>query len=183
MRKMYVIQNALHEYKSKLFDLIYEEMSVNADHSVQLQKWLTVVKDCLEIDQAFLYFYTDSIYFLYHPHHNGGAPLTLAEATEEYIMRPILIEKEDHSSIKFHFTKSDGSPLAILQVKTEDPKGWADESWLRSFWKASNQFLQHTGGIQTVLEDERRYRELFKVTEIFHSTRTFILSLYRSSRR
>ncbi|UXH43855.1 sensor domain-containing diguanylate cyclase [Rossellomorea vietnamensis] len=168
---MYVIQHALHEYKSKLFDLIYEEMSVGADHSVQLQKWLTVVKDCLEIDQAFLYFYTDSAYFLYQPHHNGGVPLTLAEATEEYILRPILIEKEDLSSIKFHFTKSDGSPLAILQVKKEDSKRWADESWLHSFWKASNQFLQHTGGIQTVLEDERRYRELFKVTEIFHSTR------------
>ncbi|OXS59441.1 sensor domain-containing diguanylate cyclase [Rossellomorea vietnamensis] len=168
---MYVIQHALHEYKSKLFDLIYEEMSADADHSVQLQKWLTVVKDCLDIDQAFLYFYTDSTYFLYQPHHHGGVPLTLAEATEEYILRPILIEKEDLSSIKFHFTKSDGSPLAILQVKTEDSKGWADESWLHSFWKASNQFLQHTDGIQTVLEDERRYRELFKVTEIFHSTR------------
>ncbi|QHE62723.1 diguanylate cyclase [Rossellomorea vietnamensis] len=168
---MYVIQHALHEYKSKLFDLIYEEMSADADHSVQLQKWLTVVKDCLDIDQAFLYFYTDSTYFLYQPHHHVGVPLTLAEATEEYILRPILIEKEDLSSIKFHFTKSDGSPLAILQVKTEDSKGWADESWLHSFWKASNQFLQHTDGIQTVLEDERRYRELFKVTEIFHSTR------------
>ncbi|MEI2666608.1 sensor domain-containing diguanylate cyclase [Rossellomorea sp. LJF3] len=161
----------MHEYKSKLFDLIYEEMSAGADHSVQLQKWLTVVKDCLEIDQAFLYFYTDSTYFLYQPHHNGGVPLTLAEATEEYILSPILIEKEDLSSIKFHFTKTDGSPLAILQVKTGDSKGWADESWLHSFWMASNQFLQHTGSIQTVLEDERRYRELFKVTEIFHSTR------------
>ncbi|KPL59176.1 sensor domain-containing diguanylate cyclase [Rossellomorea vietnamensis] len=168
---MYVIQHALHEYKSKLFDLIYEEMSADADHSVQLQKWLTVVKDCLEIDQAFLYFYTDSTYFLYQPHQNGSAPLTLAEASEEYILGPVLIEKEDLSSIKFHFTKSDGSPLAILQVKTEDSRGWVDESWLHSFWKASNQFLQHTGGIQTVLEDERRYRELFKVTEIFHSTR------------
>ncbi|MCR8850910.1 sensor domain-containing diguanylate cyclase [Rossellomorea sp. SC111] len=168
---MYVIQHALHEYKSKLFDLIYEEMSADADHSVQLQKWVTVVKDCLEIDQAFLYFYTDSTYFLYHPHHDGGVPLTLAEASEEYILSPVLIEREDLSSIKFHFTKSDGSPLAILQLKTEDSKGWADESWLHSFWKASNQFLQHTGGIQTVLEDERRYRELFKVTEIFHSTR------------
>lgn len=168
---MYVIQHALHEYKSKLFDLIYEEMSADADHSVQLQKWLTVVKDCLEIDQAFLYFYTGSTYFLYQPHQNGGVPLTLAEATEEYILRPILIEKEDLSSIKFHFTKSDGSSLAVLQVKTEDSNGWTDETWLHSFWKASNQFLQHTGGIQTVLEDERRYRELFKVTEIFHSTR------------
>ncbi len=171
VRKMYVIQHALHEYKSKLFDLIYEEMSAERDQSVQLQKWLTVVKDCLEIDRAFLYFYTNSTYYLYQPHQNGEAPLTLAEAREEYILHPVLIEKDGLSSIKFHFAKKDGSPLAILLVKKEDSGGWADESLLHSFWKASNQFLQHTGGIQTVLEDERRYRELFKVTEIFHSTR------------
>ena len=168
---MYVIQQALHEYKSKLFDLLYEEMSADAENSVQLQKWLTVVKECLEIDRAFLYFYNDSTYFLYQPHQDGDVPITLAEAKEEYILRPILVEKEDRSSIKFHFAKKDGSPLAILLVMKEDPEGWADEGWLHSFWEASNQFLQHTGGIQTVLEDERRYRELFKVTEIFHSTR------------
>ncbi|MCA1057427.1 sensor domain-containing diguanylate cyclase [Rossellomorea aquimaris] len=168
---MYVIQHALHEYKSKLFDLIYEEMSSDADQSVQLQKWLTVVKDCLGIDRAFLYFYSGSTYFLYHPDQNSEAPFTLAEVKEEYILRPISIEKRDRSSIKFHFTKKDGSPLAILLVKKENTGEWADENWMHSFWKVSNQFLQHIGGIQTVLEDERRYRELFKVTEIFHSTR------------
>ena len=168
---MYVIQHSLHEYKSKLFDLIYEEMSAETDHPVQLQKWLTVIKDCLEIEQVFLYLYSDSAYFLYHPRQNMDAPLTLAESSQEYLLDPITMEKDDEGSIKFHFTNQDGSPLAILIVEWEDGQGVADESWFHSFREASNQFLQHIGGIQTILEDERRYRELFKVTEIFHSTR------------
>ncbi|WP_299739311.1 sensor domain-containing diguanylate cyclase [uncultured Rossellomorea sp.] len=168
---MYVIHHSLLEYKSKLFDLIYEEMSAESGHSAQLQKWLTIIKDCLDIDRAFLYFYSESAYFLYHPGHNRDVPLTLAETKEEYILPPVMVEEEEHFTIRFHFTNKDGSPLAILLVKREDRKEKVDEGWLHAFWEASNQFLQHTGGIQTVLEDEKRYRELFKVTEIFHSTR------------
>ncbi|MGM0867253.1 MAG: diguanylate cyclase domain-containing protein [Bacillota bacterium] len=168
---MYVVHNSLLEYKSKLFDLIYEEMSVELGHSAHLQKWLTIIKDCLDIDRAFLYFYSESAYLLYHPSDNEEVPLTLAETKEKYIFRPVMVEEEDNFNIRFHFTNKDGSPLAMLLVKRDERKKVADDSWLHSFWEASNQFLQHTGGIQTVLEDEKRYRELFKVTEIFHSTR------------
>ncbi|WP_044339442.1 sensor domain-containing diguanylate cyclase [Rossellomorea aquimaris] len=168
---MYIIHNSLLEYKSKLFDLIYEELSAESGHSAHLQKWLTIIKDCLDIDRAFLYFYSESAYFLYHPSDNEDVPLTLAETREEYILRPVMVEEENDFTIRFHFTNKDGSPSAILLVKRDERKEKADDSWLHSFWEASNQFLQHTGGIQTVREDEKRYRELFKVTEIFHSTR------------
>jgi two-component system, cell cycle response regulator len=171
VRKMYVVHNSLLEYKSKLFDLIYEEMSVELGHSAHLQKWLAIIKDCLEIDRAFLYFYSESAYFLYHPSDNEEVPLTLAETKEKYIFRPVMVEEADDCTIRFHFTNKDGSPLAMLLVNRNVCKEVEDDGWLDTFWEASNQFLQHTGGIQTVLEDEKRYRELFKVTEIFHSTR------------
>ncbi|NMH67844.1 diguanylate cyclase [Bacillus sp. RO3] len=168
---MYVVYNSLNEYKSKLFDLIYEEKLAGDGQSEHLQKWLAIIKESLDIEQAFLYFYSGSTYILHHPRHNPDAPLVLAETKGEYILAPVMVEQEDQMAVRFHFTNRDGSPSAILLLKMNDGDIKSDDRQIHAFWEASNQFLQHTGWIQTVLEDERRYRELFKVTEIFHSTR------------
>lgn len=145
-------------------------MSAETDDSAQLNQWLTVLKDCLDIDWACLYFHIDSAYYLYHSGHED-APVTLAETKEEYLLDPVTIECDGSGPMKFHFPNRDGSPLAILLLKWQDGKRITDEVFLHSFRDASSQFLQSIGDIQNVLEEERRHRELFKVTEIFHSTR------------
>ncbi len=169
------LTNSLNAYKSKLFDLIYVETLKEIQKTDHLQKWLDIVKECLSLEGTFLYFYIDDAFNLYQPKHAPGAPLLLPEIIHQdyFYDQPFVLKNEEglFFQIGMNFTKEDGSPLAMLLMKKTNWEESVDTKWLYSFWTASDQFLKHTQEIQTVLEDERRYRELFKVTEIFHSTR------------
>ncbi|WP_064092654.1 sensor domain-containing diguanylate cyclase [Rossellomorea aquimaris] len=173
---MYV-NNSLDTYKSKLFDLIYEEMSIEQHHNLYLHKWLEIVKVCLKVESAFLYLFHDSSYYLFQPKTTREAQPLLSESSLKESFHPQKmffyneIELDESYNIGLRFPKEDGTPFALLLLNKKNLKETLNEKDLQSFWKVSNQFLHHTEGIQTVLEDERRYRELFKVTEIFHSTR------------
>lgn len=152
-------------YKSNLFDLIYD-----GEPSSYVEGWLKIIKKSLRAEQVYLYIHSDDGYLLYGSREQGGVPLSIRE--EELRFRDSFRISYEGSHDKIH----DGFYFADHQDGGCSLLFWSggvkvEPTHLEQMWEVSNRFLLHTSAIQTVHEDERRYRELFKVTEIFHSTR------------
>lgn len=167
------LADRLHIYKSKLFDLIHDDMSFNLQQTDHLQKWLRLIKECLGVEKAFLYKCTKNECFLQGSTEKQGNDGTLSRKIFElsfgdtpYLM---MVCRDPHFHFFFQF-RNDMEETYVLLIQHSDGQSF-DEDWLSPFWKASDQFLTLSWNVQKVYEEERRYRELFKVTEFFHSNR------------
>jgi two-component system, cell cycle response regulator len=167
------LTDELHAYKSKLFDLIHDDMSSGLQ-SEHLHNWLELLKECLGIERAFLYKSRKGEFRLLHSTEEGGDPPPLSEScigpyfgdTSHFVMN--CGDSVFHTGFRF---QTDAEEWYVLLIQGRDAMETAEVEWLSSFWKASDQFMKHAWKIGNVFEEERRYRELFKVTEVFHSNR------------
>ncbi len=152
-------------YKSNLFDLIYD-----GEPSTYIEGWLGIMRESWNAERVHLYIHSDDSYLLYGSGEAGDVPLSIMGEEIRY-RNPFSISYEGpHVGIR------DGLAFADHQGGGSLLLFWSggikvDRALLKQIWEVSNRFLLHTSAIQTVHEDERRYRELFNVTEIFHSTR------------
>jgi two-component system, cell cycle response regulator len=172
--KMSILTDRLYAYKSKLFDLIHEDTSLGLQQSKPLDNWVELVKESLDIEKAFLYKSRCDEYRLLHLSGELEAPAALSKVSiddcfknEHYFFKGCR-ENFFHSGLRF---QKDAEETYVILFKRQEVFVTADTEWVSSFWKASDQFLQHSWRIQRVFEEESRYRELFKVTEVFHSNR------------
>ncbi|WP_175990670.1 sensor domain-containing diguanylate cyclase [Bacillus sp. Marseille-Q1617] len=171
---MTILTDKLHAYKSKLFDLIHDGRPGVLLQSNYLHNWLELLKECLGIEKAFLYNKGKEGFSLLQSTQGGEAPPVLSEG---FIRRyfedasPFVKSCSDsifHSGFQF---QTDKDEEYFLLIQGQEAMETAEAEWLSSFWKASDQFLKHGSRVLNVYEEERRYRELFKVTEVFHSNR------------
>jgi two-component system, cell cycle response regulator len=163
----------LHIYKSKLFDLIHDDTSINLQQTDQIQRWLRLLKESPGIEKAFLYHCRNNEYCLQGSTEEQILPGTLRKDIIGISFKdgPYFIEgcrdSLFHSCFQFRI---DTEETCVLLIQHSDRQS-IEEDWLSAFWKASDQFLRLSWNIQNIYEEERRYRELFKVTEFFHSNR------------
>ncbi|MGR3765372.1 diguanylate cyclase [Rossellomorea sp. NS-SX7] len=171
---MNIQTDKLHAYKSKLFDLIHDDMSNGLLQSVHLQNWLEVLNECLGIEKASLYSSKQDEYRLLQCTGELGIPQAMSKGSAGTSFRgSSYFVMDSHDSVfqcGFRFQKN-VEETYVLFIQGPAALEAAEAEWLSSFWKASDQFLKHAWNIQSVCEEERRYRELFKVTEVFHSNR------------
>ncbi|XXM71773.1 sensor domain-containing diguanylate cyclase [Lysinibacillus sphaericus] len=163
----------LHIYKSKLFDLIHDDMSIDLQQTDRIQRWLRLLKESPGIDKAFLYHCRNNEYCLQGSTEEQVISGTLRKDIigPSFKDAPYFIEGFRDSLFHSWFQfRIDDEETCVLLIQHSDRQP-ADEEWVSSFWKASDQFLRLTRDIRNVYEEERRYRELFKVTEFFHSNR------------
>jgi two-component system, cell cycle response regulator len=168
------LTDSLYAYKSKLFDLIHDDHSIGLQQSELLHKWVELVNESLDFEKAFLYKSRNDEYRLIQSLGEREAPAALSEESIEkcfgndsYFIRNCP-DSFFHSGFRF---QKDTEETYILLFQLQKVSISADTEWLTSFWEASDQFLQHSWKVQRVFEEERHYRELFKVTEVFHSNR------------
>ncbi|MEL3972568.1 sensor domain-containing diguanylate cyclase [Rossellomorea oryzaecorticis] len=169
------LTDKLHAYKSKLFDLIHDDMSIGLQ-SEHLHNWLELLKECLGIEEAFLYRSRKEDFRLLQSteEREAPAPPPLSRSCIASCFRDAshfvrnCRDSVFHAGFRF---QTDDEESYVLLIQGRDAMETAEADWLSSFWKASDQFMKHAWKIGNVFEEERRYRELFKVTEVFHSNR------------
>ncbi|MCA1056887.1 diguanylate cyclase [Rossellomorea aquimaris] len=168
---MTILTDRLHLYKSKLFDHILED-SRGSQQSFTFHSWLILLEESIEIDKALLYVRRNGQYCLLESHGREGGPTVGPHFAGSFMDTPYYSIDRGGAFCQsgFLFQKDDVEAYVLI---LEGNKGTVsvDADWLSGFWEASNQYLTHLWKIQEIYEEERRYRELFKVTEVFHSNR------------
>jgi diguanylate cyclase (GGDEF)-like protein len=167
-------QKEIIEYKASLFDLIHDNECKNN----RIISWLRVVKSFLDIEDVY-YYYNDNYYFrLIEAGSYTDLPREITYEQAENLFSDSMLMDFTTSSSKIHpffdygffFKTKENSPQGILWMKFKEGLSLRNDV-LQDFWKESCKFLQYSMQIETIKDDEHRYRELFNVTEMFHSTR------------
>ncbi|MFD2681607.1 sensor domain-containing diguanylate cyclase [Bacillus seohaeanensis] len=167
-------QKEIIKYKASLFDLIHGNECKNN----KVLSWLRVVKSFLDVEDVY-YYYNDNYYFrLMEDSSYTDLPKEITYEKAENLFSDSMLIDFTTSSSKIHpffdygflFKTKEKSPQGILWLKFKEDL-LLREDVLQDFWEESCRFLQFFMQMKTIKDDEHRYRELFNVTEMFHSTR------------
>lgn len=172
-------QNFILYYKSRMFDLM------EGPQEKRIADWISIIIDLLGAEQA--------VYYKPQKGNNNQFCIEYTYSGNQEVVFPHCITSNILHAIfnKSHFANHENLNLfPILDVfnfafelKYEDlQKGYlfllADKNKisqfvlpnLESFIKESGKFIQIINKYSTIISEERKYKELFKVTEKFHSS-------------
>ncbi|MGM7636374.1 sensor domain-containing diguanylate cyclase [Bacillus sp. Hm123] len=154
-------------YKAMLFQLIIQSQKSLITPDQLVQEWLDLVRLLFKTDQLALY-RGERLY-------SGWIDVEKI-ANEEYdtiyqaFTVPFLKGRNLPKKGNLSFQLSDGSELYLfLQVPEELLEEFTDEQ-LSSFVQATNEFITFIKQMNFGTNNEKRYKELFNVTEKFHSS-------------
>ncbi|WP_421380529.1 sensor domain-containing diguanylate cyclase [Bacillus salacetis] len=168
----------LNDYKARLFDLVNEEFNEDESHCRDCHStWIKAVQHSLKADAVLYYQWMENSYQLTDSLSLDKYPLTLFpdvfdrmfEGAEGGIAKgfnadPIFGRFE----LAFRLAGQTGNLFGVLLISgLQSP---LSRSSLRSFADHSCAYLRKMHYFNQVVEEEHRYRELFKVNEAFHSS-------------
>ncbi|MCP3741133.1 sensor domain-containing diguanylate cyclase [Rossellomorea sp. BNER] len=170
----------LHIYKSRLYELMNVDSSTNTVNIHHwYREWFKIVKDCFQAQDTVYYQWMGEEYRLVHPStdYNVGFSMSSQSVDALFYYHSFIYRSSERKEdtfpydVGFKLMENDSAPLGILFVQgTQINMTQLLESDLIDFVLESELFLKKMYYFYKVIEDEHRYRELFKVTEIFHST-------------
>ncbi|MBM7584978.1 diguanylate cyclase (GGDEF)-like protein [Bacillus pakistanensis] len=185
----------LHIYKSRLYDLMNVDSSTNTVNIHHwYREWFKIVQDCFQAQDIVYYQWMGEEYRIVHvsTNHNVSYSMSSQSADALFHYHSLSYNSEIGKDtfaydIGFKLMKKNSTPLGILFVQgSQISMSQLFESDLLDFALESEQFLKKMNYFYKIVEDEQRYRELYKVTEIFHSTmdidlllKQVITTLYR----
>ncbi|EDL65324.1 sensor domain-containing diguanylate cyclase [Bacillus sp. SG-1] len=167
----------LNDYKARLFDLMNEKFSEDASHCTEcLSAWLEVVQDLLQAETVLFYQRSESSYQLTESLSLNMHPITVFPETLDDIfegddgiaVRTITGTVFVNLNLAFRLMDQKGFPYGALLISAPQLE-WSRHT-LMSFAEYSSMYLRKIQYFNQVVEEEHRYRELFKVNEAFHSS-------------
>ncbi|RIW35743.1 diguanylate cyclase [Bacillus salacetis] len=168
-------QTFLNNYKARLFDLVNDEF--NDGESSCLSAWVRCVQASLQAGEVLYYQRLENSYHLIGSHPLDSYPAAvfpetidhIFEGTEdgisEWVNAPSRLSGFD---LAFRLSDQKQNPYGVLLIK--GMKSVFSRGCLRSFADHSAAYLGKMTYFNQVVEEEHRYRELFKVNEAFHSS-------------
>ncbi|KUP06690.1 diguanylate cyclase [Bacillus coahuilensis m2-6] len=167
--------NNLSLYKAKLFDSICMLDKKNLPLSEWIKEWISIFTSVYEVYEFALYERNDYGYSQMMTSNNEEGRLdhllTVAEVEGIFNNNPYyFVENIQHYSSGFCFSLDSEYPSYILfcnftnQYSEGNPKSTLD------ILQTTEYFLQKSMAVQRALSEDDRYRELYKVTEVFHSS-------------
>jgi diguanylate cyclase (GGDEF)-like protein len=171
-------QNFLNDYKARLFDLVNEEFNEDESHCRKcLSTWVKAVQNSLKAETVLYYQWVENGYQLIDSLSPALFPTSFFPDTLESIFDwkedGIAEGIHDESTfgtldIAFRLKDPNGSPFGVLLIGGLQSE--FSRSSLRSFAEYSCAYIKKMQYFNQVVEEEHRYRELFKVNEAFHSS-------------
>jgi diguanylate cyclase (GGDEF)-like protein len=168
----------LNNYKARLFDLVNEEFNEGESRcSDCISAWAGVVQTALEAEEVVYYQRTENSYQLTDSLSLGKYPITVFAETIDLMFEGTedgIVERVGTGSVigefdlAFQLSDQSQNPLGVLLAS--GLKSEISRNFLRSFADYSAAYLKKMHYFNQVVEEEHRYRELFKVNETFHSS-------------
>ncbi|MGD6802601.1 sensor domain-containing diguanylate cyclase [Rossellomorea vietnamensis] len=172
----------LNGYKAQLFDLVNEEFNEEDDNASQcLFSWMKAVRDTLQAETVLFYQRMENCYQLTEAITTENHPVSVFPDVLEDIFKDsheVCVKgtdsHTDFASFDYAFRMMDdqhGSCGVLLAsgIVSHDVLTLSKDV-LEKFSVSSCAFLKKMNLFLQVIEDEHRYRELFKVNEAFHSS-------------
>ncbi|MEI5905449.1 sensor domain-containing diguanylate cyclase [Bacillus spongiae] len=170
----------LQKYKSELFDLINEFEYKEYKNTDWLTKWTLIIQEVFNMKGVTFYLRKEKIFKEMRPlHSNKEKTVTLQEVMELFPDDSLINTENLDKYSQF----SSFSQVILLRSMTNEPiallcfkERWEAigeinlSNFVAEFCHSSSGLMNKLLTITEIIEEEERYRELFKVTETFHSS-------------
>jgi diguanylate cyclase (GGDEF)-like protein len=168
-------------YKAQLFDLVNDEFKGDGtNYNLCLSCWMGVIQDVMQAGTVLYYRWMENSYQLtdglssHHPVSVMADTLDdiFAGSEDDYVIGKDFTSSFIDFDFAFKLMDSKQNPYGILlisDVRSADILNLSPKAF-QGFTAQSSAFIGKMNYFYQVVEEEYRYRELFKVNETFHSS-------------
>ncbi|WP_335871288.1 sensor domain-containing diguanylate cyclase [Bacillus sp. 2205SS5-2] len=170
----------LQQYKANLFDLLSEYTFINVHNKTWEDHWVSLVRDVWQTENVGLLLRTENFFSTSPSWKNDEGAVLLVNEVESLFLANDIVGSDDIHNVnelsKFKkviaIRDEYNVPIGLLcfEEDIQETNGNLFTEIVTEFIAISRGMMNKLFSMRSVIEEEKRYRELFKVTETFHSS-------------